>query len=109
MKKRCLLKRPRWNNYGNVVSEDQVNFKSETSDQAIAKAFLVVLNLRKSADHSYNVDFIVTVGQVKDALIKVYGNDKEQKNCPATYDDILIKQICSIIFPRKEVEVTNIK
>ena len=48
-------------------------------DQAIAKAFHIVLNSRISTAHSYNADFIVTDDQVKNALIKVYSNDKEQK------------------------------
>ena len=61
-----------------VVSKDQVNFKSGTSDQAIAKDFHVVLNLRISTA-LVNADFIVTDDQVKNALIKVCRNDKEQK------------------------------
>ena len=59
-----------------VVSEDQVDFKSGTSDQAIAKD--VVLNLRISTA-LVNADFIVTDDQVKNALIKVCRNDQEQK------------------------------
>ena len=62
-----------------LASEDQVNFKPGASDQAIAKAFHIVVNLRISTAHSYNADFIVTDHQVKSALIKVYRNDKEQK------------------------------
>ena len=47
-----------------VVSEDQVNFKSDTLDQAIAKDFHVVLNLRISTA-LVNADFIVTDTKLK--------------------------------------------
>ena len=62
-----------------VVSENQVNFKSGTLDQAIEKAFHIVLNLIIAIALSYNADFILTDDQVKDALIKVYRNEKEQR------------------------------
>ena len=65
----------------------------------------MVVNLRISTANSRNADFIVTDDQVKNALIKVYRNSKEQKVCPVTYHDILIKQ--SIIYPTKGAEVTN--
>ena len=60
-----------------------------------------------STTHSYNADVIVTDDQVKNALIKSYRNGKEQKKYPVTYDDILIKQSRSIIFPVKRVEFTS--
>ena len=35
--------------------------------------------MRAPTAHSYNADFVITDDQVKNALIKVYGNNKEQK------------------------------
>ena len=62
-----------------VFSEDQVNLNLGTSDLAIAKVFHIFVNFRISTAHTYNTDFIVTDDEVKNALIKLYGNDKEQK------------------------------
>ena len=62
-----------------VVSENQVSCKSGRSEKAIAKTFHFVLILRISTAHSYNADFILTDNQVKNALTKVYHDDKEQK------------------------------
>ena len=62
-----------------VVSEDQVSCKSGRSEKAIAKTFHFVLLLRIYTAHSYNADFILTDNQVKNALTKVYHDDKEQK------------------------------
>ena len=45
--------------------------------------------------------------RVKNALITVYRNDKKRKTLSSSYDDILIKQSRSIIFPTKGAEVTN--
>ena len=90
-----------------AVSGDQVNLKSGTSDQAIAEAFHIIVNLRISTARSYNADFIVTDDQVKNALIKVFRNDKEQKNCSVTYGNILVRQTRSFIFLVKGIEVIN--
>ena len=92
MKKRSFQKRPRRNILKEVLCKDQVIFKPGTSDQTIAKAFHNVVNLRISTAHSYNADFIVTNNPVKNALIKVYCYDKEQKHCSVTYADILVRQ-----------------
>ena len=79
-KKCCLCaKKTKTKQLKKVVSEDQVNFKSDTSDQAIEKAFHIILNLIISTALSYNADFIVIDDQVKNALIKVYRNEKEYK------------------------------
>ena len=88
-------------------SYGQINFKSDTSDQAIEKAFHIVLNLIISTALSYHADFIVNDDQVKNALIKFRHNEKEQKDRPATYDDILIKQSLCIIFRTNGAEATN--
>ena len=79
-KMRCLcLKKTKTKQFKKVVSEEHANFKSDISDQAIEKAFHIVLNLIISTAISYNADLIVTDDQVKNALIKVYRNEKEQK------------------------------
>ena len=62
-----------------VVTEDQVNFKSGILDQATAKTFHIFANLRITAAHSYNTYFIVSDDHVKNALLKVYRNVKEEK------------------------------
>ena len=87
MKKKDVSKEGEDERVKKEVSEDQVNFESGTSDQAMGKAFHIVVNLRISTAHSHNVDFNVTDDEVKNALVKVYRNDKEQKNCPVTYDN----------------------
>ena len=79
-KKSCLCaKKTKTKQLKKVVSEDQVNFKSDTPDQAIEKAFHIILSLIISTALSYNTDFIGIDDQVKNALIKVYRNEKEYK------------------------------
>ena len=78
MKKKISPRKSKTKQFKKVVSEDQIHFKGDTSNQTIAKAFHIALNLKISSAHSHNADLIVNDGQVKNAVIKAYCNDREQ-------------------------------
>ena len=99
-----LIKKKKKKNVSEEGKEEIVSEKIFTEDQAVAEVFNkvfinIVLNLKISADHGYDNDFIATDCQVINAVNKFrnHPSKKKKKNDqsfsfgPVTYDDVLKK------------------